>query len=384
MRLTRAEVWQVWDYDRKKDRRRYLIWGMACLLVFLISLCFRFNAYYYPDKFIPVAHFKSYLVGWQCMWGKIFDNGALAKKEELIALIGEITYKGAWARLRETLMAAAAGGGLAVAGAIFQTIYRNPMASPNMLGATVGVRLGNILMISLFSAQAVELVNTRYALCYGLTGLCVGGVLLLGKVTGDKSGNPSVLQMVMAGSVLSQGLNVFVMYYMYELEDQDLILYEELTMGTNISYSVFNTALFLSIMVIALVPMFAMRYRFNIVSMDTTEAKVTGLNPAPVRMIGQICGVVMVTAAMIHCGDTGMVSMVIPFAVRNRVGADARKVIVFSAMAGAMLLMICRLLTSFTLINGTEIPVGFIMNLFLTPVFMMILASGKGMGMQHD
>lgn len=384
MRLTRAEVWQAWDSDRRKDRRRYVMLGISCFLVFLLCLCFRYHAYNYPDAFIPMDHLKCYLAGWKCFWGRFFDNGASAQKDALIATLGQVTYDGAWARFRETLMACAAGGGLAVAGAIFQTIYRNPMASPNMLGATVGVRLGNILMITLFSAQVLEMVTLRYAICYALTAVCVGGVLLLGKLSGDKSGNPSVLQMVMAGSVLSQGMNVFTLYYMYELEDQDLVLYEELTMGTQIKYDLFSTCLFLGVMALALIPMFALRYRFNIVAMDVTEARVTGINPAPIRMAGQICGVLMVTAAMIHCGDTGMVAMVIPYAVRNRVGADARKVIVFSALTGAILLMVCRLMTSFVLINGAEIPVGFIMNLFLTPAFMMILASGKGMGMQHD
>ena len=69
-----------------------------------------------------------------------------------------------------------------------------------------------------------------------------------------------------------------------------------------------------------------------------------------------------------------MLSMVMPYLIRLAVGSDFRKVCVYSALAGGVLLMLCRLLTSFVLIMDSPIPITFLINLALTPVFMVIVA----------
>ena len=377
MRLTKDQVRCVWESDRRKDRRQLAIAIAAFVFIFLLCMCFRYQAYSYSDKFVPLQYFKSIFQGIRFAIASLIDPVTYSHKQEMIDSIGQVYYGGAWNRLAITGMAAVAGAGLAMAGAIFQTIYKNPMASPNMLGATAGVRLGNILMITLYSTQALELVTRRYVYCYALTAACVLAVIMLGKLAGDRKGNPSVMKMLMAGSVISQGLNVFTTYYMYELTDEDLVLYEQMTMGTYTQIDWLSLAIFFGAMAIAIIPMLMLRYKFNGVAIDYAESKTSGINPGPIRMIGQICGVIMVTAAMIHCGDVGMIGMVIPYAVRNAVGANSKKVLVFSALFGGMLLMVCRLLTSFFLIADEEIPVGFIMSLFMTPAFMIILSKQR-------
>lgn len=377
MHLAKAEVRQAWESDRRKERRKFRIILGIFVLVFLLCLCFRYQAYFYDEKFVIGAHFKSLFEGLRITIGGIFDPAIKAHGAETINIIGQDLYMSAIARLKVTAMAAVSGAGCAMAGVIFQTIYKNPMASPGMLGATAGVRLGNILMITLYSAMALEMIIRRYVFCYAFAAACVVLVIILGKAAGDRRGNPSVMKMVMAGSVISQGLNVFAMYYMYELTDEDLVIYEQLTMGTYIQYDWLSLVIFFSAMAISLIPMFLLRYRFNTVAMDYAEAVTSGANPGRIRMIGQICGVIMVTAAMVHAGDTGMIGMVVPYAVRQWVGADSKKVLVYSAFAGAIILMICRLITSLFTIEGVEIPIGFIMNMFMTPAMMLILAKNR-------
>lgn len=377
MQLTKHQVRQVWDSDKKKNRRQLMIVGGITAAVFLISLCFRYNAYYFDKKFVPVEYFKSFVTALRLFFAKIIDSSLYDQRDILIDAIGSVEYYGALARLKITLMAFVAGAALSVAGAIFQTIYKNPMASPNMLGATAGVKLGNILMVALYSTQALGLVTLRYQYCYGLTAVCVIVILLLGKIAGDKSGNPSVMEMVMAGSVISQGLNVFTMYYMYQLEEEDLVLYQEISMGTYTQLDALSLILFFGIMAIALLPMLFLRYRFNMAAIDDVQARTAGVNPAPIRLLGQVCAVLMVTASMIHCGDIGMLSMVVPYIVRAAVGADFRKVFIYSCLIGGILMMVCRLLTSFVLIEEEPIPVTFIMNILITPVFLVIMAKQR-------
>lgn len=373
MQLTRQQVRRVWESDKKKSRKQLLIAFCFTAALFLISLCFRYNAYYFDKKFVAEEYYRSFVTAVKLLFYRITSNPLYAEKEALINAIGSVEYYGALARLKITCMAFLAGAGLAAAGAVFQTIYKNPMASPNMLGATAGVKLGNVLMVTLYSAHALELVTLRYRYCYLLTILCVAVVLLLGKAAGDRKKNPSVTEMVMAGSVLSQGLNVFTMYQMYLLEDEDLLTYQQINMGTYIQLDPLSLILFFSVMTAALLPMLLLRYRFNVVAADDSTARASGVNPAPVRMIGQICAVTLVTASMIHCGDIGMISMVVPYLIRAVYGSDFRKVLIFSILWGGSLLMICRLITSFILIAEEPLPVTFILNILSAPLFMAIL-----------
>ena len=377
MRLTKNEVRSVWDQDKKRDRRQFwLIFG-AFILVFLLCLSFRAYAYAYPEKFVPGAHFKSYFTMLRMGIAKLVDPVTYAGKDAVIEGIGVYLYGSAVTRLKITVMSALAGAGTAAAGAVFQTIYKNPMASPGMLGATAGVRIGNILMITLFSAQALEMVTRRYIYCYAFTAVCVGAVLLLGRLSGDKKGNPSVMKMVMAGSVISQGLNVFVLYYMYNLTDENLLIYQQLTMGTNLVYDDLSVFIFLGVMAVSLIPVLLLRYRFNAAALDNTEAVAAGVNAGGLRIIGQVCAAVMAAGAMIHCGDTGMIGMMIPYWISGRVGANTKKVIVFSALAGAMLMMVSRLITTMFYIEEVEVPVSFFINIALTPAFLIMMAKNR-------
>lgn len=375
MQLSREEIRRTWAENKRAQRRRLLIVLGITAAVFLLSLCVRYNAYYYEDKFVPLAYLKSYglalrrLVAWVTK-SALYDDSTAAME----AVGGSILYLGALARLKITLMAFLAGGATALAGAVFQTAYRNPMASPNILGATAGVKLGNVLVVLLYSAAAVEKITLRYRFCYGFTALCVIAILLLGRLAGSRRENFSVMEMVMVGSIVSQGLNVVTMYIMYNLEDEDLLLYQQLTLGAQMETDGVSLAVFLWVMALSVLPVVLTRYRMNIIGLDRLETTTIGLNPQPMRLLGQLCGVVMVTCAMIHCGEVGMLAMVIPYMVRQEVGADFRQVCVYSLLWGGVLLMVCRLLTTFIVIENQPIPVSFIVNLFLVPIFMVILA----------
>lgn len=380
MVLSKNQIRQIWLEDKKLERKHLAMAVAAALAVFLFCLCFRYNAYYFEDKFVPLSYFKSLFLAARLSFARLFGTEAADGADVLIDGIGRVTYLGAIARLKLTLMSFVSGAGVALAGAVFQTAYKNPMASPNMLGATAGVSLGNVLVVMLYSAAAYENLMVRYRFCYGFTALCVGAILLLGKLAGDKKENYSVIEMVMVGSIISQVLRVFSMYIMYNLPDEDLLLYQEINMGINLDLDAVSLIIFFSVMLGSVLPVCLLSYRMNVMGMNRLETTALGVNAGPLRMTGQICGVLMMTCSMIHCGQVGMISMVIPYIVRRVTGADFRYVAVFSIFAGGILVMFCRLIASFVLIEGVELPITFIINLFLTPVFMVILARRRGSG----
>lgn len=372
MELTKRQMRESWERDRRAARRRYALAGAAALAVFLSCLCVRYNAYYYEEKFVPLQNLRGYGLALRLLWGRI-AHGA-AQGQAAIEAFGSIAYYGALARLRITLVAFVSGAALALSGAIFQTAYRNPMASPNIIGAAAGVDLGNVLVVTLCSAQAYENILLRYRFCYGLTVLCVGLVFLLGRIGGVKRGSRGVMEMVMAGAVVSQIIRVFSMYFMYELPEEDLLLYQEISLGTYPDTGAVSMAVFFGVMLISAVPVVLMRWRLNALGMDETEAAAAGVRAGGLRITAQICGVMMVTCSMIHCGEIGMLSLVVPYIVRRRFGADFRHQCVFSALIGGTLMMACNLAASFVYIADTPLPVTFVIELVLAPAFLLILA----------
>jgi len=356
MKLQNEEIRLTWQSDKRKERQNLTLLFGGTILVFLFCMCFKFDAFRYESKFVPVDNFKSLLLP------HLSDKGS-------------IEYLGAVARLRVTLVSFISGGALALGGAIFQTAYRNPMASPNILGATSGVSLGNVLAVSMFSLSALQHIELRYILCYGITFICLIVVFLLGKLAGGKkSKNSSVLEMVMIGSIISQGLGTFTMYLMYNLEEEERLVYQQLTLGINMQSSFVSMALFFSVMAISIIPVVIMRYRLNSLGFESEEAQSLGLYTSATRTVAQFCGVLMVTASMIHCGQIGMISLVIPYAVRNIVGADFKKVCVFSFCLGGILMMLCRLVSTLIGVLGEAISVIPIVNIVLMPAFAIVLA----------
>lgn len=379
MQLCKEELRQSWNTDRKKERKRFWITLGIVFALFLLCLCFRYHAYDYDDKFCPVEYARSYVLAIRLLFARIFDTPLWYQKDAAIAAVGgSVSYSGALAQLRLVLMTFVAGAAVSVSGAIFQTAYRNPMASPNIIGASAGVGLGNVVVVMLFSAACYDHILLRYEYCYGFTAICVVLVLILGRIAGSKRENYSIISMIMAGSVVSQIINVFTMYFMYNLEDEDLILYELISLGTYVDTSALSMAIFLAVMAISVLPVLLMRYRFNAIGMDKAETTSLGISTRGLRLVGQVCGAVMVTCATIHCGQVGMISMVIPYILRRVVGSDFRRLAVYSALIGGGLLMICRLGTSFFLIAGEPLPVSFLIQLVLMPVFMVILARQRG------
>jgi len=385
VQISKAELRQSWITENKKKRQRMVLLLIATAFVFWVCICMRDTAYLKPGEhaFVPLESMKSLFWQIAISISGIFKGTLWHTRMDVLETLNLSVSE----NIKVTLMGFVAGAGLAVSGGIFQTVYKNPMASPTMLGATTGVQLGNVLMVTLYSSQAMAMIVMRYRLCYLLTAICVGGILLLGKLAGDRTGNPSVMQMVMAGSIINQAIGTATMYLMYQLKDEDLLTYQQIGMGTYIDLELISMVLFFVIMGVALVPMLVLRYRFNITGIDDAEARVAGVNPSPYRMVGQICGVLMVTAAVIHCGQAGMLTMVIPYIVRNAIGSDFRRIFAYSAMFGGMLMMICRTVTRCVAMHNAagdiivdanwdvlRFPATFIVNICLLPFFMIILA----------
>ncbi len=365
------EMERIQREDLKRTRIIFGIFGAAVIVLFLVSLCMKTSE---PGVIPPKETFTDLFTAFRLFVADHLHLDYSLHRQEIVTQLPH--YRMSLARLARTIMFAVSGMAVSLSGAIFQTIYRNPMASPNIIGATAGVQFGNVLMITMYGAAALYMPLTRYRYCYIAVAIITIGVLLMGRLAGGKARKRtySVIEMVMAGSIVSQAFQVVTQYMMYNLDDDALLTYQELNMGTVIRSDVVSMSIFGIAMVASILPMFLIRYRFNAAAMTPDEARLQGLENSRMKLWGQVCGCIMVTAAMIHVGDVGMLSMAIPYIARAIVGADFRKVCVCSMLMGATLMLLCRIVSSQIYLEGEELPVNFIISICVMPIFMVVLA----------
>ena len=301
------------------------------------------------------------------------------EREELIA--AHPYYLETIARSKNTLMTFLSGAILALSGAVYQGVFRNPMAAPTMLGVASGVNLGLLILTMQFGLDAYLMIRQRYVWCYALALVMLGLVLALGRFAGR--GRTSVTDMLLVGTVLTQMVNVVISYFRFLMDDVQLEVFQELTMRgftSNVSMEGAAQSLLVLVLVMAAggVPVLLMRFSFNALSFSDEEARSLGVRPAVMRAVSLLCVTLLMTAAVLHCGSVGILALVVPHLCRYWAGADFRRLYWSSALYGGLLLTACRAVSSLIYIEGYgSFPLGPIATLIAMPVLAFALAKGR-------
>ena len=283
-------------------------------------------------------------------------------------------------RLAITGIAIACGAMTALSGALYQMVFRNPIAAPTMLGVGNGVTLGVVALVLVFEGAAPFLTGFRYLFCYAgatiVLALVIGLALLIGK------GRLVVVDMLLVGSVVSALAGQAIIFVTYCIFDEDAwdvftAINEMLTVNTEpISLIVLAVALIVSIAPIAL-----LRFKLNVVAFDEADMRLSGINPTALRGIALACATVMIISAQTHIGTIAIIALIAPYAARTWFGAEFSKQFWGAILIGAILVLACTDLSDFIgilLINNgivLSFPVGLAANLICLPVFAWIMAS---------
>lgn len=260
------------------------------------------------------------------------------------------------------------GAALAVAGAAFQGLFRNPLVSPDILGASSGAALGAVIGIY-FSLGIFGIQGLAFA--GGL--LAVALVYLIGSAI---RGGDTVLVLVLTGVVIGAllGAGVGLMKYLADPYNQlpamTFWLLGSLA-GTDKSDLL---PLFGPVLAGTLV-LFALRWRMNVMSLPEEEARALGLATGPIR-IAIVAAATLVTAASVAAaGVIGWVGLIVPHLARFIVGPEFGRLIPTAAlMGGGYLLIIDTLARSSAQI---EIPLGILTAVIGTPFFIWLLVNAR-------
>ena len=269
-------------------------------------------------------------------------------------------------RLPRILGAAMAGVGLSVSGAVFQGLFGNPLADPYTLGVSNGAGFGAGLAIILsFSALATQLT----AMLFGMA--AVGLTFLLS--ARNRRCSVTLILSGMLVSALFSSLVALIKFTADPFEKLPQIVFW--LMGSLVSVGYRELLLILPAYLTALVILLLYRWRVNVLSMGSREAKSFGVDVRRDRMVVILASTLLTAMVVSVAGIIGWVGIVIPHLARMLVGPDFRRLMPASASLGICYLLVidnlCRTLTA------SEIPIGVITGIVGIPLFVYFIYRKK-------
>ena len=326
--------------------------GVLLVAVALVSLCIGRYAVSLPDVCAALGDFFSRLVSLE---GFRFDDRASSVVVNV--------------RLPRILAAILVGASLAIAGASYQGVFRNPMVSSDILGASAGAGFGASLAILLGAPGAVVQLA---AFACGL--LAVAVTCAIGGAVG-KSGE-STLVLVLAGMVVQALFQSFVGVIKYVADPYSEL--PEITywlMGSLSTASFEDVALMLVPMAAGIAVLIAVRWRINVLSFGDEEAAALGVDTRRLRLVIIVCATLVTSSAVSVAGQVGWIGLVIPHLARMIVGPNYKHLLPASLlMGGSFLLIVDDVARS---VAQAELPLGVLTAIVGAPVFVFLLIKGK-------
>lgn len=259
------------------------------------------------------------------------------------------------------------GGGLAVSGACFQSLFRNPLVSESILGVTDGACFGAALAILL-------VLNSVFISLFAFIG-GIAAVALTYTFSKMLHGNRTLL-LVLTGTVVSSVFAAALTIIKY-IAPTDSTL-PEITywlMGSFGKIGADDLPLLIAVITTCALILMKMRWRMNVLALGDDEARSLGINVKTSRGIIVTCATLIASISVCVCGGIPWVGLIIPQIARFAVGSDSRRMLPVAFFVGSIFLMIVDLVCRATLV--TEIPVGVVTALVGAPTFFFVLLRSK-------
>jgi len=342
----------------RTQRRRLVLVGLGLAgLIACLLLCVTFGT-------IPVPLDQTISIIWNHTLGLIWPV-ARTYSNGNDTIIWEI-------RLPRLLLAAGVGAGLAGAGALYQGLFRNPLADPYLVGVAQGAAVGAV------SAIVLPLPAFLYALGLVQWGAFLGAVVAvaivynLARIGGEVKSATLLLAGVAVGSVMA-ALTSFLTY----LNQNKLTsIYGWLLGGFNMTSGWENLGRFVPYMAVGIFIALLVGRKLNVLQMGEDQATLLGLNVPLIKLVLVAAATMMAAAAVSVSGIIGFVGLVVPHFIRLLTGQDYRLLLPLSLVWGAVFMVITDSLAR-TVMAPAELPVSIITAFVGGPFFLFILRRKK-------
>jgi iron complex transport system permease protein len=270
-------------------------------------------------------------------------------------------------RIPRILLGATVGASLAVAGAAYQSLLRNPLAEPYLLGVSNGAAVGTMIAMVFFSSQ--EWSRPIMAFVGALTSTFVVYRLARGRT------GASTEKLILAGVIVTTFLSSAIVFITTLMDATRIRSFTFWLLG-DLSGTTGALLLIAFIgVVIGTVVLVIHARSLNLLMLGERDAFDLGVEVGRVRVHVFLAASLMVGASVAASGSVGYVGLVVPHLVRLSFGSDNRTVILATALAGALFVVIADT-TARTIISPRELPVGAITALIGAPLFIYLLRRG--------
>lgn len=269
-------------------------------------------------------------------------------------------------RLPRILLACLVGCGLSAAGTGYQTVFQNPMAAPDILGASSGACFGAALAI--LTGQSAVMI-TVFAFLASL--LSVALVYLVGNHT---RGN-RVVNLLLAGIMVGSLFSACTSYIKLVADPTNQLPQITYWLMGSLSGTRMGKVRFAAVcMAVGLVPLLLLRWRMNLLTLSPDEARTMGVHTDRLRLAVILSSTVLTAAAVSVSGMIGWVGLVIPHLSRRIVGSDCRRLMPMACLFGAAFLLLVDNMAR--CLTATEIPIGILTAFVGAPFFIYLMVRG--------
>ena len=259
-------------------------------------------------------------------------------------------------RAPRIIVAILIGGGLSVAGASFQSLFSNPLATPDTLGVAAGTCVGAVIALlldwNLIGAFTTAISRTR-------------------------TGSFNVITLVLGGVIVSALANAVLS--LLKLTADPTSQLPEITywlMGSLAAVTYHQIALGAPFIIAGVVIIVALRWQLNILSLSEDEARSAGVNVSLMRAILIVASTVITASVISMCGQVGWVGLLVPHCARMLCGQNNRAVIPVSLLLGSALMIVIDTLARS--LSASEIPISILTAIIGAPFFIVLLRRTGG------
>jgi iron complex transport system permease protein len=272
-------------------------------------------------------------------------------------------------RLPRVVLALAAGGALALAGAVFQAVLRNPLAEPYVLGVAGGAAVGAVAAVVLGLSVVPGLVPAA-----AFAG-AIGAMLLVLRIAVRVGRALDTRVLLLAGVVVGAFFNAVILLLLM-MADVESFRSAIFWMMGSLAGAGWHAALLLLLYIVpAVIVLLALARPLNLLAIGEETALFLGTRVERVKLIAYLTASLLVAAAVSVCGVIGFVGLIVPHAIRLVWGSDHRLLLPASVLGGGTFLLLADTAAR-TITAPAELPVGVITALVGVPVFVLLLRRG--------
>lgn len=280
-------------------------------------------------------------------------------------------------RLPKIVVALLAGAALAVSGLEMQTLFRNPLAGPYVLGINSGASLGVALFT--LSAPVMGLVSGSLFMRIGLTGMAwIGSALILLMVMALSRKIKSVSTILIIGMMLGSAISAVVGVLQYMGSDESLKAFVVWTMGSLSTVTRGDIWVFAPAIILGLVLSVSVIKPLNMLLLGESYARTMGLHVTRSRLIIFLSTTLLAGSVTAFCGPIGFIGLAMPHLARLTFRtADHRVLLPATMLWGALSMVLCALLSDLVAHSSVVLPVNTITALLGVPIIIFVVIRNR-------